>query len=115
MSRDSVASLPLAPDDARVRRAWRERVVPELRVPCSLHISARYLGRDRYGCCWQDGHGRWHVAVAPGMPYATAMDTMIHELAHLAGMMAGDSARDEHGAVWGVAYSHWYQIVMRTP
>ena len=101
------------PDDAAVRRLWRERVLPELRVPCSLHISSRYLRGDDYGCCFQARTGRWNVCIRPKLPYCTAVDTMIHELAHLDQLMANSLVHDQHGSVWGVAYSHWYQIVMR--
>lgn len=105
----------LAPDDADIRRIWRQQVLPELRVPCSLHITARHLRQGTNGMCWRDDRGRWHVCIRPGMPYMSALDTLVHELAHLAGMMAEDAKHDDHGPLWGVAYSHWFQIVYLTP
>ena len=104
----------LAPDDAHLRRLWRERVLPELRVPCSLHLSSRLTGQSRWACAWQDSRERFHVAMHPGLPLEFAIDLMIHELAHLDGMMAGALHHDDHGPIWGASYSHWYQIVMRT-
>jgi hypothetical protein len=96
------------PDDARVRKIWRERVLPALRVPCRLHIAHRPIPFGvRYGCCWRDSGGTWHVCIRPGLPYSTAVDTMIHELAHTSDMT--------HGRRWGIAYAHWYRIVERTP
>jgi hypothetical protein len=104
----------LAPDDAHLRKLWRTRVLPELRVPCSLHLSARHVGRDRWACACQDDAGRFHVAITPGLPYEFALHLLIHELAHLDGIMAGALRHDDHGPIWGASYSHWYQIVMRT-
>ena len=104
----------LAPDDAHLRKLWRSRVLPELRVPCSLHLSERMVGQQRWACAWQDARGRFHIAMHPGLPYEFAVDLMIHELAHLDGIMAGALHHDDHGPIWGASYSHWYQIVMRT-
>jgi hypothetical protein len=72
------------------------------------------VGAKRWGCAWQDARGRFHIAIRPGLPRVVAIDTMIHELAHLDGIMAGALHHDDHGPIWGASYSHWYQIIMRT-
>jgi hypothetical protein len=103
----------LAPDDAWIRQVWRKRVLPELKVPCSLHLSRSQSLSRCWGCAWRnEGNGRFHIAIKPGLPRPIALDTLIHELAHLDGIMAGAIKHDDHGPIWGVSYSHWYQIVM---
>jgi hypothetical protein len=104
----------LAPDDAHLRKLWRSRVLPELRVRCWLHMSERLAGKSRWACAWRDSKGIFHIAIHPCLPYEFALYLLIHELAHIDAIMAGAIDHDDHGPIWGASFQTWYQIVHRT-
>jgi len=116
--RDCVA-LMTAP--ASVPSAWRPARAPDIAEHFADHrhmwprttlvtTTLGGLNGELYGqCSW--AKGRYVVQVACDVPAPLALDTLVHELAHVT---AWSIDRDhDHGVHWGIEYARAYGAINR--